>query len=117
MIVTMQRSTSIAANSTNDNVLTGQKYERPPFPAMGDLYHTGSAVGLKAALNVGGAAITDTVDVGARNTVPVVPDDLMTGGWGVMQGLLIQLSVENTTGGALTYFWRVDLEKVQIQGQ
>jgi len=111
MKVVMQGSTSIAANSTNNNVLAGEKYERPPGDAYGACYITGSAVGLEAALNVNGLAVSDTITVNAQNRSPVVPDDLLIDTWQAEGGALIQLRVENTTGGALTVQWRVELEQ------
>lgn len=109
MKVVMQDSVSVAANSTNSNVITGQKYERSPGDAVGAVYNTGSATGLRAALNVGGIAVSDTINVGAANRTPVVPDDLLVDEWEAPEGALIQLQVENTTGGALVYQWRIEL--------
>lgn len=113
----MQGSNSIAANTTNANVLTGQKYERPPGDALGSLYITGSAAGLEASLNVGGQAVTDTITVNTQNRLPVVPDDLMIDDWEAGEGSLIQLSVTNTTGGALTVNWRVELMEAEFVGR
>lgn len=110
MIVTMQGTTSVAANATNANVLTGQKYERPPFDAYGALYMTGSATGLFAELNVNSMAVSDEIALSAQNRVPLVPDDLQIGGWEAPGTGLIQLRVRNSTGGALTAFWKVLLE-------
>jgi hypothetical protein len=109
MQVVMQGTNSVAANSTINNVLTGEKYERAPANAYGFAYNTGSATGLLASLNVGGVAVSDTVNVGAANRTPLVPDDMLVGGWEAGEGDLIQLQVENTTGGALTYQWRIIL--------
>lgn len=113
-IVTMQRSLSIAANSTNQNVLQGERYERAPYNAAGSLYCCGSATGLTAELNVGGNSITPATTVNAQNRLPVVPDDVLTADWEAVEGDLIQVSVVNTTGGALTFFYRVDLELVSF---
>lgn len=109
MQVVMQGSDSVPANSSINNVLAGEKYERAPADSFGFAYNTGSATGLFASLNVGGVAVSDTVNVGAANRTPVVPDDMLVGGWEAEAGSLIQLKVENTTGGALTYQWRIIL--------
>jgi len=111
MKVVMQGSNSIAANSTNNNVLTGEKYERSPGNAVGVCYITGSATGLQAALNVGGLAVSDTITCNTQNRSPVVPDDLLIDQWRAGEGKLIQLTVENTTGGALTVQWRIELQE------
>jgi len=115
MTVVMQKSVSVPANSTVVNVLSDEKYNRSPINAVGSIYNTGSAVGLRATINVGGFSVSDTVDVGAANRVPVVPDDVLNASWNAPKGQLIQLQVENTTGGALTYFWRVELAKAPMR--
>jgi len=116
MIVTMQSQVSVAANTTNSNVLSGQRYERSPFQAgVGNLYCTGSAAGLTAELNVGGQSVTPPTVVNAQNRLPVVPDDILTSEWEVMEGRLIQVTVVNTTGGALTFFWRIDIEEAEVE--
>lgn len=113
MIVTMQGSTPVGAASTIDNVLSGQRYERSPFPAaVGSLFCTGSALGLRAELNIGGVSITPPVEINAQDRFPVVPDDILVSGWEVGEGRLIQLSVSSTP--ALTFFWRIDLEEADI---
>jgi len=109
MKVVMQETNSVPANSQIASVLVGQKYERAPGDALGAVYNTGSATGLRASLNVGGIAVSDTINVGAANRTPVVPDDLLIDDWMAPEGALIQLQVENTTAGALTYQWRVEL--------
>ena len=113
MKVAMQQSISIAANSTNNNVIAQQRYERPPFNAIGSLYATGSAAGLTAELNVAGNSITPPVTVNAQNRIPVVPDDLLLEGFEVPADSLLQLTVVNTTGGALTFFWKIELEVIE----
>lgn len=115
MIVTMQDSVSVAANSTNSNVVSGSRYERCPFNfAVGMLMCTGSALGLQAELNIGGVSVTPPTKVNAQNRLPVVPDDTLTQSWEVTNGQLIQLTAINTTAGSLTFFWRIDLEEVAV---
>jgi len=114
--VVMQKRISIAANSTVVNVLSDEKYVRAPGDAIGTCMNTGSATGLEASLNVGGSAVSDVVDVGARNEVPIVPDDDLISGWLAKGGNLIQLTVTNTTGGALIYFYRVVLDNGRAGG-
>jgi len=111
MKVVMQDSVSVPANTKIANVLAGLKYDRAPGNAFGFCYNTGSATGLKAELNVGGLAVSDTINVGAANRTPVVPDDLLIDGWKAPKGALIQLGVENTTAGALTYQFRIELSE------
>lgn len=115
MKVLMQGSVSIAANSTNNNILQGQRYERSPFPAVGTLYVNGSAAGLVGELNVGGASVSGPVTCNASNRVPVIPDDLLVTDWEAVPNALIQVSITNTTGGALTAYWKVELQEVRVR--
>jgi len=110
MKVIMQGTVSVAANSTDPNVLTGEIYERSPVMATGTLFHTGSATGLEAALNVGGFQVGAELNVGAANQVPKTDEDMIIDQWKAQTGKLIKLAVTNTTGGALTYQFRVDLD-------
>jgi len=107
----MQESVSIPANSTNANVLVGQKFDRSPGDALGAIYQTGSAIGLRSSVNVGGATAADTNDVGAANRVPNDRDDLLVDDWPAPEGDLIQVRVENTTAAALIYFYKVVLQE------
>lgn len=115
MVVVMQGSNAVGANGTNENVVSGQRYERAPYYGLGSLYCTGSAAGLTVELNVGGVSITPPTGVNTQNRFPVVPDDSLVSGWEFAPGQLLQLRVVNTTGGALTFFWRVELNEVQVQ--
>jgi len=112
--VIMQGQTTVAANSTVNNVLTGQKYERSPVPALGVLFANGSAAGLQAELNVNGRSVTDQIQINTQNRLPVVPDDMAVDEWEAPEGALIQLKVSNTTGGALTFFWRIELQEGMV---
>ena len=107
-VMTVQ--TSIAANATNDNVFTGRRFERATEDCFLSLYTTGSAAGLQQELNIGGRSISPRDVVNTQNRVPVVPDDLIVSDVEVYKGDLIQLTVSNTTGGALTHNARIVLE-------
>lgn len=105
--VQIQDSISVAAGATNANVIAGKKYERVPFDAYGTLYETGSAAGLFSTLTVGMLNITDTARVNANNRIPIDPDDETIAGFECPEGNLVQLTVYNSTGGALTYAYRL----------
>lgn len=113
---TMTVESAVAGNAQTDNVLSGKRFERSPYPAFLSLYQSGSSSGLLAELNVGGRSIIPPDPVNSQNRIPVVPDDLVIDGVEVMQGELIQLTVRNTTAGALTYRGRVELEEAQYGG-
>jgi hypothetical protein len=117
MKLSMQGYQLVGIGATVDNILTGQRYERAPMAAIGSLYTCGSAAGLTAELNVGGISVTPPTTVNAQNRYPVVPDDVLVDEWEVLEGRLIQVTVVNTTGGALGFFWRVELAEAQmVQG-
>src|SRR5687767_11909233 len=99
----MEVENSVAANATNENVLTGQRYERMPFDGWVTLYTTGSAAGLREELNIGGRSISPRMVVNTNNRSPIVPDDLRVTNVPAAKGELLQLTVANTTAGALTH--------------
>ncbi len=111
----MQGNQSVAANTTVANVLSGERYERVPFDAIGSLFAAGSAAGLTLELNVGGISVSPPTKVNAQNRLPVVPDDELVNGWEAPEGKLIQLTCVNTSAGALTINWKVELEEVSFQ--
>jgi hypothetical protein len=111
MKLVMQGVTTIAAGTTDPDVLSGQKYNRPPMNAIATLYCTGSALGLTAEMNINGLANTDKIAVNDQNRFPVVPDDLLSTDMEAPQGGLMQLSVTNNDPtNNLDFFWRVELD-------
>lgn len=113
--IAVQLAVSIAANSTTENVLAGNRFERSPFEiGKGAIYCAGSAAGLQAELNVGGRSVTPPTTVNAQNRLPVVPDDMLIDEWLVSAGELIQCRVQNTTGGALTFNFKMEIEEMEL---
>ena len=101
----MQDSVSVAANSVSTNQLSGQLYE---FAAAGQnitLSATGSATGLRCTFICGLPLINDQA-INLQNRFPIIPDDIMFADQ--VPGGRMVLTFRNTTGGALTAFWRVD---------
>lgn len=103
---TMQGSVSVAANGVSANVLSGQLYEFVPPGANVTLSVTGSATGLNTTFIVGAPLILDQA-INLQNRFPLIPDDVMHAG-NVPGGRMV-LTFRNTTAGALTAFWRIDL--------
>jgi hypothetical protein len=103
---TMQDSVSVAANSVSTNVLSGQKYEFLPPGANVTVSATGSATGLRTSFDCGVLMVDDQA-IGLQNRFPLIPDDVLLSG-PVAGGRAI-LRFRNTTGGAITAFWRVDV--------
>lgn len=105
---TMQNSVSVAANAVSANVLAGQLYEFLSQNSQIVLSCTGSAAGLNATLLAGGVALINDQAIGSQNRFPLIPDDIITQEV-VPAGARLLLTFRNTTGGALTAFWRMDV--------
>ena len=103
---TMQDSVSVAANSVSANVLAGQLYEFVPQGVNVTVSCTGSATGLRTTFICGVPIINDQA-INLQNRFPLIPDDIIQNGQ--VPGGRMVLTARNTTVGALTYFWRVDL--------
>jgi hypothetical protein len=109
MDLVMQNTATVAAYTTTANILTGQRYERCPVDAIGQLYLNGSATGFTCELNVDGIAVTDMVKINAQNRLPVIPDDILVPGFEARAGALIQIKLTNTTAGSLDGSYKVVL--------
>lgn len=103
---TMQDSVSVAANAVSTNVLAGQLYEFIPAAANVVLSATGSATGLRVTL-INTVPVVNDQAIGLQNRFPLIPDDVVSQ-FRAPGGRLV-LTFRNSTAGALTAFWRVDL--------
>jgi hypothetical protein len=102
----MQDSVSVPANSISANVLAGQLYEFVPSGTSVVLACTGSAIGLRTTLIANVPVINDQA-INLQNRFPVIPDDIIFSGR--VRACRLVLTARNSTGGALTFFWRVDV--------
>jgi hypothetical protein len=108
----MQDSLSVAANAVSANVLAGLLHEFLGRQAAKlTLLATGSAIGLRVTLLVGGRAVVNDQAIGLQNRFPITPDDLILSA-GALPGERMVLTFRNTTGGALTAFWQVQVRYV-----
>lgn len=103
---TMQDSVSVGANAVSANVLAGQLYEFVEPGTNVTVSCTGSATGLRCTYICGVPLINDQA-INLQNRFPLIPDDIIQSG-GVPGGRMV-LSFRNTTAGAITAFWRVDV--------
>lgn len=105
----MMDRTSVAANARSANVLAGLLDELVTQPSIVRLYATASATGLRVSIMGAGAIVIDDQLVGAGNRDPLVPDDIIAefGLTGPVDRLA--LFFRNTTGAAITAFWRVEV--------
>lgn len=97
----IQRETSIAANTTNDNLLAGSNFTFLASPSIILLAIVGSATGLVASFQIGARVIVEESPIMVLTTMPIIPDHFYYSGVG-MQTEQVILRVRNTTGGALT---------------
>lgn len=105
-MATMQDSVSVAANSVSLNVLAGQLYEFVPSGTKITLSCTGSATGLRATL-IANVPVMNDQAINLQNRFPIIPDDIIYSG--TVRSCRLFLTSRNTTAGALTFFWRVDV--------
>lgn len=98
----------MAANSVNDNVLQGSQFEYLPYNARLSFGMCGSGAGLLADVYSGQDIVAESMALNTQNRFPVVPDDFILGDIGAA-GDRLKLRLRNTTGGALTAFWSVNI--------
>lgn len=103
---TMQDSISVAANAVSTNVIAGQLYEFVEAGTPVTVSCTGSATGLRITFICGVPLINDQA-INLQNRFPLVPDDIIHQGF--VPGGRMVMTARNTTAGALTFFWRIDL--------
>ncbi len=99
---------SVAANAQSPNLLAGESFEFLPRPALVSVYMTGSAAGLEADLLIGGTAQVLGAVIAPTNRSPLRLEDGMAQGGGG-GGDRLFLTALNTTAGALTANWIVDI--------
>ena len=103
---TMQDSVSVAANSVSVNQLSGQLYEFVEEGTQVTVSATGSATGLRCTYICSVPLVNDQA-IGLQNRFPLIPDDVLVNA--EVPGGRMVLTFRNTTAGALTAFWRVDV--------
>jgi len=105
---TMQGSISVAANAVSLNQLAGELYEFLPGNASVVFSCTGSAIGINTTFLAGGVTLINDQAIGLQNRFPIIPDDILTQEM-IPTGARLLVTFRNTTGAALTAFWRVDV--------
>ena len=84
--------------------LANRQIEIPPFSGYLEVAVEGSAAGLVFDLIIGGQQTVLGTGAGARNALPIAPDDLSVINAEVMAGARITLRISNPTAGALNAF-------------
>lgn len=95
------KETSIAANSTVDNIFSGSAFEFARGPQLVTLGVTQSATGLLATFTSGADVVVEESAPPVKTTMPVIPDDFYASDIAA-PGDRYVLRVRNTTAGALT---------------
>ena len=107
----IRKEISIAANSTEDNVVQGSIYEFMPWNAQINIGSQASATGLVVTLNSGSDTILEESPVPIQNRFPIIPDDMDVNDVAAAGERLV-VKVRNTTGGALTFFLLVQINPI-----
>ena len=97
----IQRSTSIAANATNDNVVSGSAFE---FARQNQVVSIGlaeSATGLFCFISSGADVIAEEFEPVIKTTFPVIPDEMYYNDVMAVGDRLV-IRARNSTAGALT---------------
>lgn len=102
----IQGSTSVAANATLENVITGSQFEFAPYDATVEFAVLGAAVGLIADITTGADVVAESMAVANKTGFPVLPDDFMALDV-VRGGERIKLRIRNTTGAAVVATWTI----------
>lgn len=104
----IQNSVSIAANAVNDNLLNGSQFEYLPYNAKLAFGFCGSAAGLQVDVYSGQDIVCEAMAVNTQNRFPINPDDFILSDIGAA-GDRLKVRARNTTAGALTIFWSVNI--------
>lgn len=102
----IQKSISIAANSTNNNILSGEIFEFVPEELDLKVLLTQSATGLRVDIYADSDAVATNLEPNIRTGNPINPDDLCAE-FGVDEKTRLSVKVTNTTAGALTLYYIV----------
>lgn len=97
----IMKETVIAANATNDNVLSGSAFEFARGRGVISMGLAGSATGLLATLQAGADIIAEEFPLPILTRYPIIPDEMYFTDVVEMGDRIVQ-RVRNSTGGALT---------------
>jgi len=110
----IQGQLSVAAGTTVANVVAGAQLRRIPLDsaAVIALADTGSAAGLTRSYSINNVVEVEDGAVGATNRLPFPNEDQVADAMVAGPGAEQNLRVSNPTGGALTYFYRLNIALV-----
>lgn len=97
----IMRETSVAANATVDNFVSGSAFEIAVRPVLVSIGMTQSATGLVMTITSGSDLILEEAPIPIKTTYPVIPDEMFFSDV-MMPGERLVIRIRNTTAGALT---------------
>lgn len=97
----IMRETSVAANATVDNFVSGSAFEIAVRPVLVSIGMTQSATGLVMTITSGSDLILEEAPIPIKTTYPVIPDEFFFSDV-MMPGERLVIRIRNTTAGALT---------------
>lgn len=109
---TVSISNSIAASTTNDNILSANLYEFTRADGYLSAGFTQSATGLLVSHSFGGRLVARDLVPLIKATTPIFPDDYLIQGEAFVAGERMITQVRNTTVGALTLLSVFKLDEV-----
>ncbi len=104
---------SIAANTVDQQLLDGLRYERPPVDSVATLWMTASASPLTRQVYVNMDAIAPPSIISPNNRIPMDPFDINIAAMEVPKDSLISVPVSNATGGAINVFAKLALKEME----
>lgn len=108
----IRRSVSIAASAVVDDQLVAdsvrEQLRRATRDGVVNVYSTQSAAGLRLDLIMGDQVVSSNLEPVVKAIAPIAPDDLV-GSFPILEGELVSVPVRNTTAGALTLGYWLDI--------
>jgi len=97
----IMRETSVLANATVDNFISGSAFEIAVRPVLVSLGFTASATGLVITITAGSDLVLEEAASPIKTTYPIIPDEFFFSDV-MMPSERLVIRVRNTTAGALT---------------
>lgn len=106
-MATISQSVSVAASSSNDNVLAGSQFEFAPYPAMLQIGVCGDANGADMSVDVysGSDLLVEGMRLNTKAQMPTIPDDFLVQDV-IDAGERLKIRIRNTSaaGARVAYF-------------
>jgi len=106
----IQRSVSVPANSSIENIISGNQFEFLDRDSLLAFGFTQSAAGLEVTGFLNQRTIFNGVEPIVKATSPIIPDDNVAADVPGIDGERIIIPVTNTTAGALTLRYTVRIQ-------